>query len=77
MFLYLRSFTLAFEFNVLIDLITWHSQSGNKIDHVLLNPILVGRGVKNYDILEGCIPQSTPSKNRIIFEKKRDNAILF
>ena len=35
LFLYLRSFALSFEFNVLIDLITWYSQSGNKINHVL------------------------------------------
>ena len=35
LFLYLCSFALSFEFNVLIDLITWYSQSGNKINHVL------------------------------------------
>ena len=35
LFLYLCSFVLSFEFNVLIDLITWYSQSGNKINHVL------------------------------------------
>ena len=33
--LYLCSFAICFEFNVLIDLITWYSQSGNKINHVL------------------------------------------
>ena len=35
LFLYLCSFALSFEFNVLIDLITWYSQSGNIINHVL------------------------------------------
>ena len=35
LFLILRSFALSFEFIVLIDLITWYSQSGNKINHVL------------------------------------------
>ena len=34
-FLYLCSFALSFEFDVLIDLITWYSQSGNKINNVL------------------------------------------
>ena len=29
------SFALSFEFNVLRDLITWYSQSDNKINHVL------------------------------------------
>ena len=35
--------------------------------------------VKNYHILGGMgwTPQSTPRKNWIIFEKKRDNAIIF
>ena len=35
LFLYLCSFALSFEFNVLIDLITWYSQSGSIINHVL------------------------------------------
>ena len=30
LFLHLCSFALCFEFNVLIDLITWYSQSGNQ-----------------------------------------------
>ena len=34
LFLYLCSFA-SFQFNVLIDLITWYSQSRNKINHVL------------------------------------------
>ena len=37
LFLYLSSFALCFEFNVLIDLITQYSQSGNKINHVLFS----------------------------------------
>ena len=35
LFLYLCSFALSFEFNVLIDLITWYGQSDNIINHVL------------------------------------------
>ena len=37
LFLYLCSFAVSFEFNVLKDLIRWYSQSGNKINHVLCN----------------------------------------
>ena len=33
--LYLCSFAICFEFIVLIDLIAWYSQSGNKTNHVL------------------------------------------
>ena len=35
LFLYLCSFALCFEFNVLINLITWYSQSGNTMNGVL------------------------------------------
>ena len=40
LFLYLCSFALSFEFNVLTDLITWYSQSGNIINHVLSKFVL-------------------------------------
>ena len=35
LFLYICSFAISFEFNVLIDLITWYNQSGTKTNHVL------------------------------------------
>ena len=72
LFLYLCSFGLSLEFNVSIDLITWYSQSGNNINHVLFN--FVFTLFRNSH--RRCFIKKTALKNFAIFSWKHLCLIL-